>query len=179
MPLTWQEQQEAIRRDPRVLAAGRSVVDPRWFDPDRSPSAYPGVNAEEWSDALATVDSGDSPVQQQFADEVDVNTIVKRFGIDRVAAIEAMGVYVDFSGILDFEDAVARVEGARARFMELPAEVRSRFDNDPGRLIAAVNELSEAEFARVMDPPVAAAPAKPAPAGDGASAPTNSGGAST
>lgn len=121
----------------------------------REESADPRYSARELSDLTAFVDPGGSPVQQQFRDEVDVNVIVHRFGIGQPVALNTMGVYADFTGIYDYESALERIKGAQDRFMLLPAEVRSRFANDPGQLISAATTLSAEEFGKLMDPPVA------------------------
>lgn len=121
-------------------------------------SADPRYTARELSDLTSSVDEGGSLVQQQFHDEVDVNVIVRRFGIGQPVALNTMGVYADFTGIYDYESAMERVRGAEERFMRLPPEVRARFENDPGRLIDAATLLSESEFAKLMDPPAAVVP---------------------
>jgi len=117
----------------------------------------------EVSDFTATRNDGVSIVQQQFADEVNVNTIVRRFGLTRdMPSGKLGGVYGDFSGIAGYEDAVAAIERARAGFMTLPAEVREKFRNDPGRLIATVQDMTQEEFnAAYMPPKPPAAPAVP------------------
>lgn len=78
----------------------------------------------------------ESLVQQHLADEVDVNTIVRRFGITqaRPAGLPG-GIFGDFTDVLDYEDAVRKVARAEEGFMTLPAEVRERFGNDPGQLV--------------------------------------------
>lgn len=81
-------------------------------------------------------------VQQQFKDEVDVNTIVRRFGVGQIPAGREDGVYGDFTGIDSFSSAAERVELARRGFMALPAETRERFDNDPGRFLRETSEMS-------------------------------------
>jgi len=148
--LSAEEQYAAIRSDPRVSVGGRPLLFSVSDD-----SAVPGLTATNVSEALASVDTGDSPVQQQFAEEADINTIVRRFGVTQISAAATMGVFGDFTGIDDFASAVERVDGARARFMTLPAEVRDRFGNDPGQLIYAAQNLSEEEFGKLMDPPKA------------------------
>lgn len=127
-------------------------------------SVVPGLTAVEVSDLTSSVDAGGSPTQQQFREEVDVNVIVSRFGVGRQVAVDTMGVYGDFTGIFDYESALARIEGAQARFMSLPAEVRERFQNDPGRLVRAAQDLSEEDFAKLMDPPKVEAAPPPVPA---------------
>lgn len=96
-------------------------------------------------------------VQQHLRDEVDINTIVRRFGVQGV--LERPGsvgaVYGDFTGITDFESAVEKVTRARESFMKLPALVRERFNNDPGQMVRKAQELSEADFLKLAEPPPA------------------------
>lgn len=111
------------------------------------PPSLHGYNAKEVS-IYTSIDTGsESKVQQQFAGEVDVNTIMRRYGISQSAPLgPATGVYGDFTDISDYESAVARIEGARDRFAALPAEVRERFMNDPGVLIRRANEMEPDAF---------------------------------
>lgn len=86
-------------------------------------------------------------VQQQFHDEVDINTIVRRFGLTREMPLGVgAGVYGDFSGISDYESAAARIRAADEGFLKLPPEVRERFGNDASLLVRAASELSEEDF---------------------------------
>lgn len=114
----------------------------------------PGYDAGCLSDMTAReAGPGDvSLVQQQFGEEVDINTIVRRFGLTQeMPSGIAGGVYGDFSGITDYESAVEAIDRARSGFMKLPAEVRDRFGNDPARLIRLAHELPEAEFVRAFE----------------------------
>lgn len=120
---------------------------------------YTGVRAQYYdpkaeSDAAAVDTGTDSFVQQSFKDEVDVNTIARRFGITGAMAFgtSAQPMYGDFTGISDFDSAVAMVEDARSRFMRLPAEVREEFGNNPGNLVRFANEASPEEFAEFFAP---------------------------
>lgn len=117
------------------------------------------------SDDSATYTGSESLVQQHMGVEMDVNTIVRRYGLTReMPAGTAGGVFGDFSGIYDYEDALAAVERAERGFMSLPAEVRDRFGNDPAQLIRLAHDLPQTEFeARLRaDPP---APVVEAPVG--------------
>lgn len=112
--------------------------------------------------------------QQHLRDEVDINTIVRRFGITReMPSGIPGGVYGDFTGVEDFESALAAISRARDGFMALPPEVRERFDNDPGQLIEFARGATEEQLrslvpvAPVAPPvapvaPVAAVPPVPA-----------------
>lgn len=127
------------------------------------PAKLRGYSARAVSDSLAVDTGSESPVQQQFKDEVDVNTIVRRFGITReMPSGRSGGVYGDFSGITDFESATAAVQRARDGFMALSPEVRERFGNDPGEYLEYVSSLTDAELgpdvggpAPVVEPVVA------------------------
>lgn len=111
------------------------------------PVSLRSYDAAQHSRATSTFTGADSLVQQHFKDEVDINTIMRRFGLTRELPLgPASGVYGDFTGISDFSSAMERIEGARERFMALPPEVRERFDNDPGKLIAMASALPAAEF---------------------------------
>lgn len=109
----------------------------------------------------ASVDSGlkcEDPTlaQQQFLEECDINTIVERFGLSgEVPTAVAMPTYDDFSGVNDFQTAMNAVLDAQARFMELPAKVRSRFDNDPQKLLeflAVDANREEAQYLGLLQP---------------------------
>lgn len=132
----------------------------------RRPASLRGYDVKAVS-LLTSLDTGEETlVQQQFGEEVDVNTIMRRYGMTGAAPFgEDAGVYGDFTGIHDYDSAVARIDAARARFMELPASVREKFNNDPGELIRRANEMDEAELAKefvVPDPPTDTEVAPPA-----------------
>lgn len=76
--------------------------------------------------------------QQQFAEECDINTIVRRFGLtgELPAGGVAMPVSGDFTDALSFEESMFAVRRAQEGFMTLTADLRRRFGNDPGQLIA-------------------------------------------
>jgi len=121
----------------------------QWYPSERSADAR--YTAKELSDLTAVNTGSESRVQQHFRDEVDINTIVRRFGVSGSWPVTAQtGVYGDFSGITDFETAVEKIEGVRERFSKLPAHLRERFDNSPAKLIKLANEVSEEQFAAWM-----------------------------
>lgn len=121
------------------------------------------------SDAGAIDTGTETLVQQHLAVDADINTIVRRFGLTReMPAGVAGGVFGDFSGIYDYEDALAAVERAERGFMSLPADVRERFGNDPAQLIQLAHELPQELFeARFRSSVPEAVGATPAPEGAG------------
>lgn len=86
--------------------------------------------------------SDKSLTQQSASAECDINQIVKRFertGVlshlnDRVAR------YGDASGSVSYHEALNLVRAAEGMFAALSADIRDRFDNDPGRLLAFLED---------------------------------------
>lgn len=90
---------------------------------------------------LNTRDTGLSCVsvdrtQQHFKQECDINTLVERFGIGySMPQGLRMPQYGDFSHISNFHEALNQIAAARETFDALPAYLRDRFHNDPGRFV--------------------------------------------
>lgn len=79
---------------------------------------------------------GESMADQSFREECDINTIVKRFGITgNVGAPIMPPALEEFGEIFDFQSAMNTLNAADRAFMSLDAEVRARFNNDPGRYV--------------------------------------------
>lgn len=73
--------------------------------------------------------------QQHFKDECDINYILNTFGIDALPVNPLQPRYGDFTDVVDYHSALNAVIAAEDEFMALPANIRSRFDNDPSKLI--------------------------------------------
>lgn len=77
-----------------------------------------------------------SLAKQEFAEEVDINTIVRRFGLTgQLPSDVRMPVSGDYTGIGDFHEAMNSVRAAQESFDQMPAEVRRRFHNDAGEFV--------------------------------------------
>lgn len=78
-----------------------------------------------------------SMTKQEFKKDCDVNLIVKKFVktglIDHVSKYQ--GTYEDLPSGVDFHAAVELVNQGSEAFKDLPAEVRSKFVNDPERFL--------------------------------------------
>lgn len=107
----------------------------------------------------------DSVVQHQFAEEVDINTIVRRFGLTgELPNGIGMPVSGDFSAVTDFHTAMNMVRQAEESFMLLPGEVRERFANDPAKVIAFLDDPAnrdEAVRLGIVAPPPEVVPDSP------------------
>lgn len=94
--------------------------------------------------------------QQQFKDECDINNILRQFNITGELPNHPISPkYGDFSGISDYKTALDRVIAADEEFMNLPATLRARFDNEPANLIEFLNDennRAEAEKLGLTEP---------------------------
>lgn len=94
------------------------------------------------SDESALVCADPSRTSQEFKDDSDINTIVERFGITGQlpdpGSVKAP-LEGDFHEIYDFQSALNVVRAAEESFMQMPADVRAEFKNDPGRFVDFVN----------------------------------------
>jgi len=104
------------------------------------PIEYPNQIWNSREDGTLRVSSyNDEPsmTQQQFADECDVNNILKSYteiGHMRPNP-QSQLIYGDFSAITDFQEAIHTVRNAQSAFDALPAKIRSRFENNPSKLV--------------------------------------------
>lgn len=79
---------------------------------------------------------GDSLTVQADAKDADINVIMDRFArTGQFPPPSRLPSYGDFDGISDYREAIHAVREAEALFMQLPASIRGRFDNDPAQFI--------------------------------------------
>ena len=116
-----------------------------------------GVYDQEDASKEAGLDCGDEVLTVQSAkEECDINTIVRRFGITgQLPAAMVAPQYGDFTGISDYQSALNAVIAAEETFMQMPADVRSRFENDAGKFLAFCydeNNVAEMEKMNLLSP---------------------------
>jgi len=96
---------------------------------------------------------------QSAREEVDINTIVKRFGLTGSLPEDLkMPQSGDFTGVPDFHAAMNMVRSAQEEFLKVPADVRARFGNDPGAFMAFLDDsgnYAEAKRMGLLAPDVA------------------------
>lgn len=113
--------------------------------------------------------------KQSFKDECDINTIMRRYAqtglVDHLNTRQPR--YMEVPDGLDFASCMAVVVDARERFQLLPADVRDRFGNDPGKLLAFLqDEDNRAEAEKLgLVPKKSAAPTPPEPPAKASAAP--------
>lgn len=121
----------------------------------RTPFNY---DRDEASIASGLACQDPSRTQQNFAEESDINTIVKRFNLTgELPSNFRAPQYGDFDGIADYQSALNQVMAANDAFMSMPAGLRARFHNNPQNLIEFLSReenRDEAVRLGLLQPPV-------------------------
>lgn len=89
--------------------------------------------------------------KQSFAAECDINNIMARYAKTGVLdfANQHAPQYADCTGI-EFEAGMQTIAAAKSMFADLPAELRSRFENDPAQFLDFVNDDRNHEEAKEL-----------------------------
>jgi phage internal scaffolding protein len=88
------------------------------------------------SDLAKFVFTSPSRTKQSFRDECDINNILRQFNVTGQLPVGSVQPqYGDFSGITDYQSALNAVMAAQDSFLQLPAKVRAKFDNDPALFV--------------------------------------------
>lgn len=105
-----------------------------------NPPPSPGLKCE---DASLT--------RQEFVQESDLNNIMKRYAAGMPLPTGARPpIFDDFTNIPDYQKSFDIVARSQELFMQLPSEVRKRFDNDPMSLLAFLNDEKNREEAQKL-----------------------------
>lgn len=99
-----------------------------------------------------TINDEPSLTQQQYAEETDINFIMKRYTTTGLLPLGTTdtGTYGDFSEVTDYRAALDIIQRAQDQFAELEAHVRARFLNDPAQLLAFIQDPANYEEARKL-----------------------------
>lgn len=130
----------------------------------RSPYNYDVDEASDEAGLDCSVDKG--RVQQSFEDETNINSIVKRYGLTgKMPENVPQVMQGDFEGVFDFQSAMDLIIAGRQSFEAMPADLRSRFHNNPHEFIEFTSDeknFDEAAKFGLVRPEVIAARAKEA-----------------
>lgn len=116
----------------------------------RTPYNY---DTDEVSKETALVNNPDEvPVtQQQFKEETDIREIVRKFGLTgRLPENLQIPQSGDFTEVEDFQSAMNAVRAGEEAFAQVPAPIRERFANDPGKFLAFVYDEKNRDEAMKM-----------------------------
>ena len=93
----------------------------------------------------------ETKAQQHMKDECDINVIVERFGLTgQLPADLKTPMQGDFTNVHDFQTALNLVIEARDAFMQLPANVRARFHNDPQEFLEFTSDEANRDEAKKL-----------------------------
>lgn len=119
----------------------------------------------------------ESLTDQSQKDQSDINTIVKNFGLTHELPYGIdVPKYDDFTNApTDYHAALNFIREADSVFMEVPANIRSRFENDAGNFLQFLSDDTNREEAANLGliPPL---PNPPPSDGGGDSSPPSDGG---
>ncbi len=94
-----------------------------------------------------TLDPGPGRTKQSFAEESNINIIMKRY--EKTGMLDHLnahrGDYGDFIGASDYHTSMNLIREAGEMFMEIPAGVRARFGNDPAEFLEFVQDPDNLE----------------------------------
>lgn len=93
-----------------------------------------------------------SRAKQEFADEVNINNVVKR--VMQVGGELPQGnrepMFGDFSEVQSYQDAQNQIAQAKSEFEHLPLDVRSKFNYSITKLMDYLDDPANAEEAKEM-----------------------------
>ncbi|UOK21014.1 internal scaffolding protein [Chifec microvirus UA13_19] len=93
-------------------------------------------------------DPDSSLTQQEFKDECDINTIMRRYvHTGRMPALLTNAQYGDFSEVPEYMEALNQVLNAQHLFGKLPSNLRDRFGHDPGKLLQFLSDKNNKDEA--------------------------------
>lgn len=102
-------------------------------------------------DSGLSCDGDEDQAKQEFKEECDINTILKRFNVTgQLPENVRMPSFGDFTGVHDFQSAANAIAVAREAFDEMPADIRKRFNNDPADFVAFCSDESNLAEARTL-----------------------------
>lgn len=111
----------------------------------RFPYAYDGdlVSDETGLECL-----DESLALQSEAEATDINYLVKQFGVTGALPIlDRELTYIDFDEIFDYMSAQNALIAADRAFYDLPADVRTRFGNNPAEFVLFCSDEANLEEA--------------------------------
>jgi len=121
-----------------MTVVARGIYDPYVEPADAAARGLTGAGVDA---------SKDGRTKQADLKESDINFIMKRY--EKTGQVPEPfyknPVYGDFSEVPDFQEALNIVNRARDQFYGLEASVRSKFDNDPAKFLAFVNDPNNQE----------------------------------
>jgi len=117
-----------------------------------------------FDESAISFDPAEGRTKSDMADACDINKILGKFRTQGFVAHlnSKTPVYGDFSDSVDYQTALDMVMKAQAEFDALPARLRARCENDPGKFVDFASDPANREELVELGLEVPA-PAEPAP----------------
>lgn len=109
----------------------------------------PGDRRHDWDGLVPDPKTGElvkepSMTKQSFVAECDINNIVREFTthgmVTHINERAQQGAFVDLPDSIDYQEALEVARAGQVAFDQLPAQVRRRFDNDPVKFLAFLQD---------------------------------------
>lgn len=100
-------------------------------------------------DAALSFEGEKSLTRQEFVPLCNINNILKKYvrnGVDPFV-ITKDAKFGDFTNVPSHQAALELINAAEDHFMQLPANLRARFDNDPGLLLDFLGDVNNRDEA--------------------------------
>lgn len=95
---------------------------------------------------------GESMTIQSQRDDADLNVLMKRFGVTGKMPDDVRPVfYGDFDEVFDFRTAQNAIRAASESFMQMPADLRMRFSNDPQNFLEFCSATDDGKTLKNLD----------------------------
>ena len=94
-------------------------------------------------DSALSFDGELSLTRQEFVSQCNINNIIKKYvkNGNNPFVITQDAKYGDFTSIPSHQEAIDLVIRAEEHFLQMPASLRNRFDNDPGKLLDFLSDV--------------------------------------
>ena len=85
---------------------------------------------------------GESKTDPIFAEELKIQNMIKKYDSTNLLELVSNKTpqYVDLSDVTDLQSAMSKIQEAQETFMEVPATIRERFQNNPQSFYNFVND---------------------------------------
>ena len=94
---------------------------------------------------------GDSLTIQSQSEDADINEMMRRFKVTGQLPVDVRApTYGDFEGVSSYQDAIHAIMQAQESFDRMPADVRAKFENDPGKFVDFCSDPANIDAMREM-----------------------------
>lgn len=105
----------------------REDMSPGGTDPFKPIREHGDGLGDAVSEATATTPTGDSLTRQEFADDADVNKLLKRYGIDTPVRAFQQAQFTEIDYNVDLQQALGAIQEAKRAHGAVPEELKEKY----------------------------------------------------